>query len=258
MLTSVLPYMSTGITGSKLIFGGAALVVEVVVVFGKICDMRPTCFADDYEQLVPDDAGQVYDADNQCSTTFGKGSYFCRGRQKLTVGFNGMCTKMYCSTTPAEDNTCTAIIPLEYTSCGDRKWCVRGQCVNDARAPAKVQDTCAQGDDPTYSCNVASCRTSLGRNVYCCQSCLQPLAPHARPPTPPRLPTTSRQTQSPTTQRRQQTTTRQRPATPEITTTPSPPETAPTTQRVPLVCRYSQSLCYICFRAKNRYYFCRQ
>ena len=44
-----------------------------------------------------------------------------QGRQTQSVGFDGMCTKMYCSMSPAVGNTCASIIPLEYTSCGHKK-----------------------------------------------------------------------------------------------------------------------------------------
>ena len=47
-----------------------------------LCCRHPSCFSDNYRQVVPDDAGQVYDADEQCAISFGTGSYFCRVRDQ--------------------------------------------------------------------------------------------------------------------------------------------------------------------------------
>nr|KAG5708091.1 hypothetical protein BaRGS_002827 [Batillaria attramentaria] len=50
---------------------------------------KPTCFRDNYVDKVPDDAGQVYNADAQCSFTLGEGSYFCRKFNALPFGHPG-------------------------------------------------------------------------------------------------------------------------------------------------------------------------
>ncbi|KAL8614897.1 hypothetical protein ACOMHN_042855 [Nucella lapillus] len=153
---------------------------------------RGGCFPDSYERLVAANAGQTYRADDQCALALGSGSFFCRGHQYQTsVGFEGMCTKMYCSVSPTHGHTCTAIVPFQYTSCGDRKWCIDGQCVYDEKAPPKIKDSCAQGDDPSYGCSQQSCgRLSLPRDVFCCHTC------HAPPPSP-RTPSARRPTSTP-------------------------------------------------------------
>ena len=50
-----------------------------------LCCRHPSCFSDNYRQVVPDDAGQVYDADEQCAISFGTGSYFCRVRHQWAL-----------------------------------------------------------------------------------------------------------------------------------------------------------------------------
>ncbi|XP_046578546.1 uncharacterized protein LOC124286246 [Haliotis rubra] len=84
------------------------------------------------------------------------------------TNFELMCRIGYCM---APGNLCFGFIPLDQTSCGDKKWCERGACVYNAAAPPKSAK-CPQRDDPAYVCEAASCTTySPFRLLTCCATC---------------------------------------------------------------------------------------
>ncbi|KAK6187006.1 hypothetical protein SNE40_006259 [Patella caerulea] len=79
-------------------------------------------------------AGQLLDADAQCRRSYGDSSFLCRSLYVENAPFFAeMCYKTFCDDT----TTCRAIFPEEFTSCGDGKWCIKGQCVADAAAPSR-------------------------------------------------------------------------------------------------------------------------
>ncbi|XP_031559181.1 A disintegrin and metalloproteinase with thrombospondin motifs 18-like isoform X2 [Actinia tenebrosa] len=67
--------------------------------------------------------GQVYDGDAQCRVAYGPKYLHCK--QKLSD-----CGSLWCSTGGA---TCHSSIapPMDGTKCGERHWCIRGECVDD-------------------------------------------------------------------------------------------------------------------------------
>ncbi|XP_067667847.1 uncharacterized protein [Haliotis asinina] len=115
-------------------------------------------------------AGQTFHADQQCRDHFSSLSTFCRGVSRYENGTNYelMCRVTFCS---APGNLCFGVIPLDQTSCGDKMWCERGECVHNALAPARSAK-CPQGDDPAFTCEAASCTTySSPRLLACCATC---------------------------------------------------------------------------------------
>ncbi|XP_048245861.1 A disintegrin and metalloproteinase with thrombospondin motifs 16-like isoform X7 [Haliotis rufescens] len=73
--------------------------------------------------------GQLYDPDTQCKMAFGEKSYFLTGESVLSL----ICNRMYC-----HDDTKlfsqSLLNAVDGTSCGNKKWCVAGQCVASDRS----------------------------------------------------------------------------------------------------------------------------
>ncbi|XP_068685317.1 A disintegrin and metalloproteinase with thrombospondin motifs 6-like [Montipora foliosa] len=68
--------------------------------------------------------GQLYDGDAQCALQMGPAYKFCRPKQSE-------CGSLYC--TQDEGATCSSNIapPADGTKCGERKWCIKGDCEDD-------------------------------------------------------------------------------------------------------------------------------
>ncbi|XP_067667846.1 uncharacterized protein [Haliotis asinina] len=110
-------------------------------------------------------AGQRTDADAQCAR-FMPGTRFCR-ILAVFLGLDTMCQTIGCSANTGPGDRCEFLVPLDRTSCGDRRWCVQGQCVTNNAAPARPAN-CPQGDDPAIGCTTALCASEPFR---CCQTC---------------------------------------------------------------------------------------
>ncbi|KAK3765005.1 hypothetical protein RRG08_011090 [Elysia crispata] len=79
-----------------------------------------------------DRAGIAQGRDEQCRNFFkSNASSFCSG---WSGGENSMCGGMLC-TVPDSPSECIAIIPLEYTACGNGKWCRTGLCLDEDEEP---------------------------------------------------------------------------------------------------------------------------
>ncbi|ESO97531.1 hypothetical protein LOTGIDRAFT_228200 [Lottia gigantea] len=80
-------------------------------------------------------SGQVYDADEQCKRISNDSTVrFCRNFYFSNPSFGDMCWAMFCGKAGA---SCTYNIAYEGTSCGDRKWCEKGLCVENSKAPSR-------------------------------------------------------------------------------------------------------------------------
>ncbi|XP_052812778.1 zinc metalloproteinase-disintegrin-like acurhagin [Mya arenaria] len=120
--------------------------------------------------------GQTYLPDKQCEYIIGSGSVFSRSSH---IGaFDKICTGMFC--TKGDPLSVTLVVPADGTSCGNRKWCWNGECIESNSAPVK-DETCLYGDQPgdflagtTCQARVSSyhgyCYTSETREP-CCSSC---------------------------------------------------------------------------------------
>ncbi|KAK6190983.1 hypothetical protein SNE40_002735 [Patella caerulea] len=122
-------------------------------------------------------AGQLYGPDEQCRHIFSADSYVCRDR--IFGDETDICRKMFCHVT---GTLCRGIIPAQGTSCGDKKWCIQGECVEDASAPNRA-DGCIYGDhdgkvpskEESITCNYINTTFNgycyLGYNASCCETC---------------------------------------------------------------------------------------
>ncbi|GFO39684.1 A disintegrin and metalloproteinase with thrombospondin motifs 1 [Plakobranchus ocellatus] len=138
-----------------------------------ITSSTPTSEFTSTEDLVP---GQMYNATAQCQMLYGSNSRPCLGRSFSSV--SDICTAMYCSRT---SSTCAEHFAAEGTSCGNKKWCQMGQCVESDQAPE--MDDCPFGDTALLVQNRLSCEeyiTDSPAACYnddireeCCRSCAQ-------------------------------------------------------------------------------------
>ncbi|KAL3854147.1 hypothetical protein ACJMK2_013425 [Sinanodonta woodiana] len=124
-----------------------------------------------YDQQNP---GQIYSADTQCRYTQGNDSYLCRSIYR--GNYTNVCTAFYCQISGSL--YCSLSIAAERTTCGDKKWCVAGECVTATEAPS-VNDTCPFGDQPGIVADGQTCTQLVANsstNCYyyggsCCGSC---------------------------------------------------------------------------------------
>ncbi|KAK3718940.1 hypothetical protein RRG08_009453 [Elysia crispata] len=116
--------------------------------------------------------GQQFTLDQQCAAFF-RGSAACRQQITLSPGsWSEICRSTLCLF-PGSPELCFPLTPLEFTSCGNRKWCRSGLCVESAQAPEKPID-CPAGDNSKNTCDVDLCATSyddVTRFIECCNTC---------------------------------------------------------------------------------------
>nr|XP_034319319.1 A disintegrin and metalloproteinase with thrombospondin motifs 16-like [Crassostrea gigas] len=115
------------------------------------------------------------DADTQCRTAFGLESFLCRA---LTgPDYSTLCGGMSCYS--PESTTCSSILPLDGTICGNFTTCNGGECVLSDEGE-NVPDRCPFGDQPVVPGGVECVDRVYGRpydcylpsvNAACCLSC---------------------------------------------------------------------------------------
>ena len=88
--------------------------------------------------------GQIYGADEQCRQIFGPRSYVCRA---LLYGVSNFCPTMWCKDVSRGTQICIRTVAARGTTCGNKRWCIAGQCVYDRSAPL-VLDNCPLGNSP--------------------------------------------------------------------------------------------------------------
>lgn len=118
---------------------------------------------------------QSPDADTQCRTAFGLESFLCRA---LTgPDYSTLCGGMSCYS--PESTTCSSILPLDGTICGNFTTCNGGECVLSDEGE-NVPDRCPFGDQPVVPGSVGCADRVYGRpydcylpslNAACCLSC---------------------------------------------------------------------------------------
>ncbi|ESO82509.1 hypothetical protein LOTGIDRAFT_236984 [Lottia gigantea] len=178
--------------------------------------------------------GQIYKADKQCEYTRTSGSRFCRTGFKYGSGFDNMCWNFQCQAPGA--SSCFDVRIMDFTTCGNGKWCLQGKCVASSLAPA-VLENCPQGDDPIETCERANCASysSDKRTFSCCATCsAQVVSAATSATTSPTISTTTPPTTSPTTSPTISPTTppTASPTTPPTISQTTPPTISPTTQPI--------------------------
>ncbi|XP_069944099.1 A disintegrin and metalloproteinase with thrombospondin motifs adt-1-like isoform X1 [Cherax quadricarinatus] len=81
--------------------------------------------------------GQRFSADQQCMLKHGVGSHHADSQP-----LEDICQDLHCR---RDHYTWTSHPALEGTSCGHRKWCQRGRCTENAKAPALVPSSLVSG-----------------------------------------------------------------------------------------------------------------
>nr|XP_034302728.1 uncharacterized protein LOC105320025 [Crassostrea gigas] len=124
--------------------------------------------------------GEIYDADSHCRHIFGAGSSLCQNPYNKT--FSTICTILWC-TKPDGSGLCNSAVPGDGLHCGNKKWCISGECKYDECAPPG-DETCLYGDTQgvviTYNNKETTCSFEDIKNdpsvCYhvkdkCCQQC---------------------------------------------------------------------------------------
>ncbi|XP_046552752.1 uncharacterized protein LOC124262308 [Haliotis rubra] len=145
---------------------------------------KTSCFMDPLPVLVgiPDISGempgQLLPPDDQCRQQFGNTSYLCRGVDFDVTSI--ICRAMYCYIPSI--NTCQMLTAARGTTCGNKKWCINGDCQTSNSAPA-ADDSCPHGDQPYVRTTTGNslCNERITNqpglcyvsdwNSTCCNSC---------------------------------------------------------------------------------------
>ncbi|XP_052722475.1 zinc metalloproteinase-disintegrin-like VLAIP-A [Crassostrea angulata] len=86
--------------------------------------------------------GEIYDAHSHCGHIVGPGSSFCKSL--YDGNFSTICTKLWCKKTDGS-GLCSSAVPGDGLHCGNKKWCVSGECIFDECAPSG-DEACLYGD----------------------------------------------------------------------------------------------------------------
>ncbi|XP_067655589.1 A disintegrin and metalloproteinase with thrombospondin motifs 19-like [Haliotis asinina] len=111
--------------------------------------------------------GQLFSPDQQCKHIAGPQSYYCKGTPFSNV--SDICTSMFCYLNTVDGNQirCNEHHGADGTSCGNKKWCEQGRCVQSEDAPVKVDD-CVFGDETGVTVNGKPCREAVMETPYAC------------------------------------------------------------------------------------------
>ncbi|XP_033752062.1 uncharacterized protein LOC117335902 [Pecten maximus] len=97
---------------------------------------------EEFDSHVTQKAGQLYGPNEQCRQHLGSESYYAWGG--ILGEATEVCTHMACKN--AMSNTSFNIYyAAQGTSCGNKQWCVDGECLREETAP-KRDDSCVHGD----------------------------------------------------------------------------------------------------------------
>ncbi|XP_045162891.2 A disintegrin and metalloproteinase with thrombospondin motifs 20-like [Mercenaria mercenaria] len=119
--------------------------------------------------------------DRQCQQRFGDKSYMCRySSMYRNATYSKLCRELLC-TRPNNANYCNGMKAYDKTTCGNKMWCMNGQCVHNKQAPAVHDASCIPGDRVGVVHENQTCqeivknspRKCLETNVkrLCCRSC---------------------------------------------------------------------------------------
>ncbi|XP_021338922.1 A disintegrin and metalloproteinase with thrombospondin motifs 18-like [Mizuhopecten yessoensis] len=107
-----------------------------------LTDETDTYDQEEFESYLTQKAGQLYGPNQQCRQHLGSESYYAWGG--ILGEATEVCTHMACKN--AMSNTSFNIYyAAQGTSCGNKKWCVDGECLYEEKAP-KREETCVHGD----------------------------------------------------------------------------------------------------------------
>ncbi|XP_061177722.1 A disintegrin and metalloproteinase with thrombospondin motifs 19-like [Saccostrea echinata] len=133
------------------------------------------CLRSPSDEVIPTKVLPTPDADNQCKTAFGSDSFLCRA--VIGTDYRVLCGGMPCFL--PKSTTCSRILPLDGTLCGNYSVCQEGEC-KVSSSGKNVQDQCPFGDQPVLPDGVGCSDRVYGRpfdcylpsfNAACCQTC---------------------------------------------------------------------------------------
>ncbi|XP_062621281.1 uncharacterized protein LOC134282887 isoform X2 [Saccostrea cucullata] len=145
---------------------------------GENCMLeRPMDIDPNFREAIKDMPGQILGPNEQCKEKLGQGSYY--GWAGGLGRYQDICTNMACKN-PKKKVSFHLYNAARGTSCGNKKWCINGECVFDRKAPKK-DEKCVHGDSLKPFPNNATCSELInGRpsrcytkeyREFCCESC---------------------------------------------------------------------------------------
>ncbi|XP_074658870.1 A disintegrin and metalloproteinase with thrombospondin motifs like [Tubulanus polymorphus] len=126
--------------------------------------------------------GQVITVEKQCKDVLGEKSGFCRLDERF---MDEMCSRLWCKD-PKNPSSCVVMGQMTAAlgaTCGDKKWCINGECVHDEKAPHMRR--CHFGEADTAYCkalietDIEACK-SYDIRTKCCKSCPSKFGPSGR------------------------------------------------------------------------------
>ncbi|XP_035826586.1 A disintegrin and metalloproteinase with thrombospondin motifs 7-like [Aplysia californica] len=104
-----------------------------------------------------------------CRRELGPASSFCRSIYALGIPgcFDAVCSLGLLCQLPFE-GSCRVIPVYERASCGNKKWCIQGQCVQDDRALATLGDDIPAYDNLNFPCDVRFCEAYSQFSAFNC------------------------------------------------------------------------------------------
>ncbi|KAF6035854.1 hypothetical protein EB796_005834 [Bugula neritina] len=105
--------------------------------------------------------GQTIPVDEQCRLVYGDNYHYA------TSFFSDVCYTLWCTEDDLSTTAKRAALP--YTTCGNMKWCVEEECVEDPNAPA-LDENCPFGDSPGLIFSNSDLTCATAEAINCAQS----------------------------------------------------------------------------------------
>lgn len=138
---------------------------------------RPMDIDPNFHEVIKEMPGQILGPNEQCKEKLGSGSFY--GWNGGLGRYQDICTNMACKN-PKKRESFHLYNAARGTSCGNKKWCINGECVFDRNAPEK-NDNCVHGDSMKPFPNNGTCAELVANRPsrcynreyreFCCGSC---------------------------------------------------------------------------------------
>ncbi|XP_067943396.1 uncharacterized protein [Watersipora subatra] len=135
------------------------------------CLLGAGVYIPEWEDSLSGRLRQAIPLDAQCQLAHGKDMYYARTK------FDTVCSHLQCTNGSGFIYTQASRDTLQYTSCGNKKWCEKDVCVTHPDAPA-LDEGCPfeDKDFPQWNVNCSEvtsweCQRSPFRQLYCCRAC---------------------------------------------------------------------------------------
>ncbi|XP_067943400.1 uncharacterized protein [Watersipora subatra] len=135
------------------------------------CLLGAGVYIPEWEDRLSGRLRQAMPLDAQCQLAYGKDMYYARSQ------YDTVCSDLSCTNGNGTAYIYSSIDTLQYTSCGNKKWCEKDVCVYHPDAPA-LDEGCPfeDKDFPQWKAKCSEvtpweCQKSLVFQLYCCRAC---------------------------------------------------------------------------------------